>query len=120
MKRRNAVKRRRAVACKVRGKRSKSLFPIKAFIGFCPVLFCVLFFAFSSFADAHNENEKYYASVYVESGDTLWDISDSYCSVDFASRDEFIKEVMQLNHLTSPEIHSGCYIIVPYYDAKPL
>ena len=84
------------------------------------VFVITLIFVFSSFADAHNENEKYYTSDYIESGQTLWDISEIYCSVEYADRMEYIEEVMELNHLTSEEIHSGNYLIVPYYDVKPL
>ena len=88
--------------------------------GFGLVLVLVSIFVFSSFADAHNDRQKYYTSVYIENGDTLWELSETYCSVEYNNREEFIDEVMQLNHLTSNDIHSGNYLIVPYYDTKPL
>ena len=92
---------------------------IKAFcFGF--VLFSVLAFACSSFADAHNDSQKYYTSVYINSGDTLWDIANTYCSVEYRNQQEYIDEVMRLNHLTSYDIHSGNYLILPYYGSKPL
>jgi LysM repeat protein len=93
---------------------------LKTFI-FCGLfVFILLVFACSSFADAHNNSEKYYTSVYVESGDTLWSFADRYCSVEYNDKDEYIKEVMRLNHLTSSDIHSGSYLILPYYDSKSL
>lgn len=118
MERRNAN--RRCSNYKKHTRRRNSFLSKKTVICCSLVLISSLIFVFSSFADAHNENEKYYTSVYVNSGDTLWDISDTYCSVEYSDKEEYIKEVMQLNHLTSTEIHSGNYLIVPYYDVKPL
>ena len=53
-------------------------------------------------------------------GDTLWDIANTYCSVEYRDHQEYIDEVMRLNHLTSYDIHSGNYLILPYYGSKPL
>ena len=79
-----------------------------------------LIIVFSSFADAHNDQQKYYTSVCVESGQTLWDISGIYYTPEYSDREAYIQEVMQLNHLTSADIHSGNYLIVPYYGSEPL
>lgn len=56
---------------------------------------------------------KYYKSVQVNAGDTLYDISLEYS----ADSQAFIDEVVFINNLNSPEeIKCGEYIIVPYYD----
>ena len=84
------------------------------------VLVLSLVIVFSCFADAHNNQQKYYTSICIESGQTLWDISGIYCTAEYKDRDAYINEVMRLNHLTSTEIHSGSYLILPYYDSEPL
>ncbi len=100
--------------------RRRRILSVKHMMVLSTVLILSFIFVCSSFADAHNDTEKYYTSVYIEKDQTLWDISGSYCSVEYSDRMEYIEEVKQLNHLTSDEIHSGNYLIVPYYDVKPL
>ncbi|MCR5546395.1 MAG: LysM peptidoglycan-binding domain-containing protein [Lachnospiraceae bacterium] len=77
------------------------------------VLLCVLC---SSFVDAHNDREKYYTSVLVEPGDTLWSLANEYGSEEYRDNHDYIKEVKQINHITCDDIHEGSYILVPYYD----
>ena len=77
---------------------------------------CVLLIAFSSFADAHNTREKYYTSVMVESGDTLWTLADKYGSVEYRDYNAYINEVKEMNHISSDDIHAGSYLVLPYYE----
>lgn len=109
MKRRKTVDKR---SLSRRGKRHY-MFRLSLFM-----LFCVsaLLIAFSSFADAHNTREKYYTSVMVESGDTLWTLADEYASLEYRDYNAYIKEVKDLNHISSDDIHAGSYLILPYYE----
>lgn len=59
---------------------------------------------------------KYYTSIEVKSGDTLSSIADSYMSAGYSSTDEYINEVMKMNHLTSTTIKAGEYLAIPYYS----
>ena len=77
---------------------------------------CALLVAFSSFADAHNQKEKYYTSVMVEPGDSLWTLANEYRTEDFRDNNSYIKEVKKLNHMTSDQIHEGSYLVLPYYE----
>ena len=63
---------------------------------------------------------KYYTSIRIESGDTLWDIANEYVTDEYKDKTDYIKEVCSINHISADEIHSGQYIVVPYYaaDAK--
>ena len=61
---------------------------------------------------------KNYKSIMVEKGDTLESIANLYMSIEFKTRDNYIKEVKFINHLDSDNIHAGNYIIVPYYTAS--
>lgn len=59
---------------------------------------------------------KYYTSIEIHSGDTLWSIASDYITDDYENMDEYINEVCEINHITENEIHSGQYITVPYYS----
>ncbi|MBQ3558290.1 MAG: LysM peptidoglycan-binding domain-containing protein [Agathobacter sp.] len=59
---------------------------------------------------------KYYESIRVESGDTLWTIADEYIDGFNLSKTDYIAEVCQINQISEDEIHAGDYIVVPYYS----
>lgn len=63
------------------------------------------------------ENYKYYTSIEVKYGDSLWTIAQEYVSEEYDSIDEYIDEVMEINHLKEEKISAGQYLIVPYYSA---
>ncbi|MCR4674288.1 MAG: LysM peptidoglycan-binding domain-containing protein [Lachnospiraceae bacterium] len=76
----------------------------------------ILLFVCTSFADAHNERTKYYTSVLVEDGDSLWSLANEYSSEEYRDNHDYIKEVKQINHISSDEIHEGSYLLMPYYN----
>lgn len=59
---------------------------------------------------------KYYVSVRVESGDTLWTIADEYVDGFNISKEDYILEVCSINEISQNDIHAGDYIVVPYYS----
>ena len=59
---------------------------------------------------------KYYVSIRIESGDTLWTIADEYIDGFNLSKSDYIKEVCQINGISENNIHAGDYIVVPYYS----
>lgn len=60
---------------------------------------------------------KYYKSIVIEKGDTLWTIADQYISEEYSSKPDYIDEVKHMNNLVSDEIHAGNYLVIPYYGA---
>ncbi len=66
-------------------------------------------------ANTTNNSTKYFTSVLIEEGDTLWDISTEYITDDYASIDDYITEVKNINNIHQDYITAGCYITVPYY-----
>lgn len=58
----------------------------------------------------------YYKTVEVEEGDTLWDLADRYMGEKSFSRQEYIEQVKELNHLIGDTIESGAYLMVPYAE----
>ncbi len=61
---------------------------------------------------------KYYVSIRVESGDTLWTIADEYVDGFNISKSDYINEVCKINEISENEIHAGDYIVVPYYSQE--
>lgn len=75
----------------------------------------------SAMASAKNSTEpvyKYYTSIEVQDGDTLWSIAESYIDGYNISREDYMDELCELNHLDldGSSIHSGEYLTVAYYS----
>lgn len=60
---------------------------------------------------------KYYKSIEVHPGDTLYDYSIEYGD-HFESREKFIKEVCSINYINADDIKSGMNLIIPYYSTE--
>ncbi|MBQ8597000.1 MAG: LysM peptidoglycan-binding domain-containing protein [Lachnospiraceae bacterium] len=79
------------------------------------------FFAFGTKAQSNDEEilYKYYKSITVQDGDTLWDYAEQYGSSEhYADNQAYIDEVIKMNALTDDEITSGQHIILPYYSLE--
>lgn len=59
---------------------------------------------------------KYYKSVRVEAGDTLWTIADEYITDLNIDKQEYIAEICEINGICENEIHAGDYVVVAYYS----
>lgn len=80
---------------------------------------CVLFFG-NGFVSAQKASEKqslckYYKSIEVASGDTLWTIADKYFTSEYDSKAEYIEEVLEINQMDSTDLYADQKLIVPYY-----
>ena len=61
---------------------------------------------------------KYYKSITIEQGDSLWSIAEEYCTDAYEDTREYVDELKELNSLTSETIHAGQHLLVAYYDAE--
>ena len=61
---------------------------------------------------------KYYTSIQVHAGDSLWSIAGEYMTEEYRDVREYVNEVMQINGLGSENLHAGSYICVPYYSEE--
>ena len=86
------------------------------------VLFIVLAFVLLSTKSMASNDEplfKYYKSVQIKGGDTLYDLSLEYVNPSMNDTESFIEEVKYINNLEDDyHLYEGNYIIVPYYKKK--
>lgn len=62
---------------------------------------------------------KYYTSVEIESGDTLWSIaSEYYLNNNYEDIRDYIHELKQLNHMTGDKLIVGEKLVVSYYSTE--
>ena len=73
--------------------------------------------------DAHDRTDytntadhKYYKSIQIHCGDTLWNIAEENMSDDYESVNDYITEVKKINKLSSDQIQDSQYLMVPYYS----
>ena len=83
------------------------------------VLLGLLFFSFSTDAETTKSYQKYFHTIQVQSGDSLWSIADDYMSEQYSSVDEYISEICQLNHIDGNIIQDGWNLLIPYYATTP-
>ncbi len=83
-------------------------------------LFVILVFFFmstKSMADNKEPLFKYYKSIQVQPGDTLYDLSLEYVNPEMNDVDSFIEEVLYINNLEEDStLYAGNFIVVPYYS----
>lgn len=81
--------------------------------------FAVSFGSFFSKAESSHliteARSKYFTSIEIEQGDTLWEIALHYMSDEYPSAEAYIDEVMSLNSLHDDRICAGQFLMVPYY-----
>lgn len=58
---------------------------------------------------------RYYTSIQLRQGDSLWDIADQYSKGSNYSVKEYVNELKKINRLKGEDIHSGEYLTVVYF-----
>ena len=110
----------------VASKRRRQVFVKKMMLG---IVLCVMLLSFSvcfkgGLVDAHSDQKeaptsyKYYKSIEIQEGDTLWGIAEKYMIDEYASVSDYIEELKAINGLTSDDIQEGHYLTVVYYDTE--
>ncbi|MDE5679588.1 MAG: LysM peptidoglycan-binding domain-containing protein [Lachnospiraceae bacterium] len=61
---------------------------------------------------------KYYTSIEISYGDSLWSIADKYAGKEYATADDYVHEVMEINHLKEASLIAGQYLVIPYYSTE--
>lgn len=74
------------------------------------------------FADAHGSSKEdpveftYYKSIEIQEGDTLWGIAEQFR--DGEPIQKYIRQLKELNGLSSDDIHESRYLTVMYKDKE--
>lgn len=75
----------------------------------------------SSFSAAHESAKespvtyKYYKSIIIQDGDTLWDIACKYKTDDYKDTQEYVDELKGINSLDSDNIQESKHLMIVYY-----
>ncbi len=88
-----------------------------SFIGGVVVIALILVILGTSVAsakDIDNSKPKYYTSITIESGDTLWSIAEEYMYDEYDSVEEYVNELIKINGLTSDKLYAGNNLVVVY------
>jgi len=108
-----------------RGRRSFQLHKIVMFITFtlmiaflCGITFGSIMTSAKTIDEKALDTFKYYKSITVEPGDSLWSIADKYISDEYSSYNDYIDELCFINSLDSTQIRAGRTLTVPYYSAE--
>lgn len=78
-------------------------------------------FAGKALASAHGTRQqepvdyRYYKSIQIGAGDTLWNIAETYKD-EGTSTGDYIRDLKEMNHLDSDTIHEGSYLTIAYTD----
>lgn len=59
---------------------------------------------------------KYFTSITVEYGDTLYSLAEEYTNGYDIEISHYIEEVQHINHLDDETIRSGQQLVIPYYS----
>lgn len=70
-----------------------------------------------SCAEAEEECYKYYTRIEVEQGASLWSIAEEYRGEHYKRVQNYIDEVVRINHLSGDTIYAGQHLVIPYYSA---
>ena len=62
--------------------------------------------------------KKYYKSIQITSGYTLWNIAEEYMNDEYESVSDYIMEIKKINGLVSDDIQEGQYLTVAYFDTE--
>lgn len=83
------------------------------------VLLSVFVISFSTQASdlEHSAKYKYYKSIEVTKGDTLWSIAKENIDADhYKNVQEYVDEIKAMNSIKSDHIVAGSRLIIPYYS----
>lgn len=88
---------------------------------FTVLITCILMLHNGPVLNAQTEHEatKYFTTIEVKAGDTLWDIAQEYGTIGYADTEAYLDEIRSINHIIGDEITSGCYLTIPYYAETP-
>ena len=58
---------------------------------------------------------KYFRSIEVQEGDSLWSIAEEYMTEEYSSISDYIDDVKEINGFSKDTMYAGCYLVIPFY-----
>lgn len=98
-------------------KKSKYLYPRLQFLIIMSVIVVMLCSVFVSIKAKGSDTTscKYFTTIQIEEGDSLWSIAHTYCTSDYSDYKEYISEVKSINNMDDDNVKKGSYLVIPYY-----
>ena len=83
------------------------------------IVFGSIFSSAQSSAEESGIQYKYYNSIEIKKGDSLWSIANEYCEDEYYDNTkDYVIELKEINNLKSEKIHYGQRLIVAYNDSE--
>ncbi len=67
---------------------------------------------------AKEKSYKYYTSIVIQKGDSLWSIAEEYMTDEYDGIEEYIWEIRRVNHICGDRIYAGQYLAIPRYMSE--
>lgn len=101
-------------------KKTNHFFPQTQFIIIVTVVLVIICSTFISInaKGSDTTGSKYFTTIKIEDGDSLWSIANTYCSSGYNDYNEYIDEVKSINNMSDDVVKKGSYIVVPYYKSN--
>lgn len=85
------------------------------------LILCTLFMGINLLHSQAEEQKsspynKYYTSIQIQEGDSLWSIAERYRIHSGRTVLEYIQDLREMNSLSEDTIHTGNYLTIYYYD----
>ena len=97
--------------------------PVNRFVILFFLLVLLIIIVYGGICVAHadglrgrQDRQKLFTSIEIQYGDTLWTIAERYKNSDCQSTEEYVCELMQMNHLKDDRIVAGNYLMISYYN----
>ena len=113
------MKHKRFQAAIIRRQQITILFLLFGMMGLV-LLGCLLFGSMKAQAAPAEPVYKYYTSIQVGHGDTLWEIANAHMPPEYESVHAYMKEICETNNIADDAIHAGQYLTIPYYSHEYL
>ena len=90
------------------------------------IIFLAIFLSYSFLSDAKSENEmssyRYYSSVTVSAGDSVWSIAENNMDrMHYNNVESYVRDIASVNKIsTDAELKAGSSLIIPYYSSTPI
>lgn len=98
---------------------AKFLISAVAVFALCAIVTTVNLLSSQAEEQKSSPYHKYYTSIQIQDGDSLWSIAETYRTHSGKSAAEYVCDLKEMNSLSGDTIHAGHYLTIYYYDSVP-